>query len=151
MPFSVTQNNRLNCALSNPLFVADVDYLLEMASLCLDKIETPDSITEDIIRKMGASCFTILRIPTDDRYGTLNDETRYSRIFIGDLSEKFIDIMKIVQELWQFSQYLDSYPATELWDKGVKPKDKKRFLQILQIFHNKLSLLNFKPQKNRKQ
>jgi hypothetical protein len=144
MTFKYPTNKKLTCDHSDTIFLENVAYLLNLTELYLKKIESLESITVDLVTELGKITFYLSQTKTDDSKSNLLDISDYPNLFIGEHADKFIEIMKLVQEIWQFSDYLDSYSTLELWDSGIKVRDKEHFLKILKLLHNKLLILKLK-------
>ena len=147
MKIYLDKNNRLNCVSSDTLFVNNITGLLKISGPYSKYIQSIDTIDVDTIMSLGNICRTILLTKFNHSINDLFDETSYPEIFIGTYSENFIEIMSLIRKLWQLSSHLDTYPTLELVDKGVRPKDKKYFIEILKLLLNKLLLLKNKIQK----
>jgi len=149
MKIYLDKNNQLNCIPSDTLFKNNVANLLKISSPYTKYIQSVDTINVDTIVSLGNICRTILLTKFNDSTNDLFDETSYPKIFVGTYSENFVEIMKLIQKLWQLSSHLDTYPTLELVDKGVRPKDKEYFTKTLKPLRNRLLLLENKVQKNR--
>ena len=154
MKFIFPINQQLNCSDTDSVFLQDLNYLLELTGNNLKKISSLDAITVETFSTLGKECDSIIltRI-SDDQHESLLDEDDYPKLFIGKYSEKFIEAMHLVHVISQLNWGLDTYSTLELWDNGIKLKDKEYFLKTLNLLHNKLLLIehSIKTTKNREQ
>jgi hypothetical protein len=149
MEIYLNKNNQLNCDSDDLLFSKTVAGLLELTDSFKNNIVSVESINTDMVTSFGDICNSLLLTKYNNNKNDLYSESAYPNIFIGKHSEKFIEVMMLLQELCQLSWHLDTYPTLELWDKGVRQKDKEYFYKMLNLLHNKLLILDDKIQKNR--
>lgn len=149
MKILLDRNFQLNCVLSDSLFISNISNLLEFIDPFVKKVSSIGTINAELITSLGDSCLSILKTRTDENKSDLLDELNYSKIFVGEYSEKFIEIMSLIQDLNQQSWHLDTYPTLELFDQGVRKNDQDKFKKSLSLLNNKLLLLDDKIKKNR--
>ena len=142
MPFIFPINNQLKCSAQDELFRQDIAYLLDLTGKYLVRIKSGVPIDIEMITSLGNSCLDISKTITNDRKNDLFDQNKYKDYFVGQHSEKFIEIMKLVQDLWHTSSELDTYPTLELLDKGVRPGHREHFQRTLELLHNKLLIID---------
>lgn len=150
MEFTIPKNKQFECSSSNPLFVGNIVVLLKTTEIYLSNMKEENNVSVNTVSKFGDFCQYILNINIDNDRGDLNDDSIYKNIFIGEHSEKFIEVLKLVQILSRLSWKLDTYPTLELIDNGVRKADQLDFSNSINLLHNKLLLLE-KATKNREQ
>lgn len=143
MPFQLDSNHRLNCEVFDPIFQSDIKYLLDLSTEYLNKITDVDSINLNMLADLGDECYHLSMMKTDT--SDLMDEESYSNIFTGQYSTHFIQIMLLIQLIWQLEWSTDTYaPFSEgrSYLGGVSPRDKEYFFQYLKDLHNKLLIID---------
>ncbi len=143
MPFQLDSNGILNCELSNPQFQNNLKYLLSLSTEYLNKITNLDSINYNIVSTFGEKCFQLSQTPT--KYSDLTNEEDYPKVFIGTYSTHFIQIMILIQLIWQRKENLDTYTGFSegrSYQGGVSPTDKEYFFSYLKDLKNKLLIIN---------
>ena len=145
MEFKLLPNHQLNCELSDPLFQNNIQYLLNLANRYY--VTEPNLINSNNLSDVGDECWHII-ISND-----LINENDYFNIFTGTHSENFIQIMLLIQLIWQRKENLNTYSMSERtsYPGGVDPNDKDYLISYLKDLRNKLLIINHLIEKHEPQ